>query len=137
MNLIAGLKQYIIKSRRQIIKFLIVGFSSALLDVGLLIILKEKANFHPVWAVAVNQIFIIAYNFLLNKYWSFETSRQPIRQFGRYVTLVIFNYFLSISLMYWLYDVAGMNYKLVRIFSIGLLFIINFIIYKHWVYKEI
>ena len=137
MDYLVKFKEYFISSRRQIIKFLVVGVSSALIDIGLLIILTEKAHFYPVWAVASNQIFIIAYNFLLNKYWSFETTKKPIKQFGRYIILVSFNYFASVVLMYLLYDVAGINYKVVRLFSIGLLFIFNFLAYKHWVYKEV
>lgn len=120
----------------QIIRFLIVGFSSAFIDIGLLILFKEKLNFNPVLAVAINQIFVITYNFLLNKYWSFTSKRQPLRQFGRYIILVIFNYLASIGIMYLLYNLADLNYKVIRVLSIGLLFCFNFMLYKYWVYNE-
>jgi len=103
---------------------------------ALLIVLKEKFNFSPTLAIATNQIFVVIYNFLLNKHWSFETKKMPIQQFSRYVILVIFNYLTSIDLMYLFYDIFGINYKIVRLFSIALLFVINFIFYKYWVYKE-
>ncbi|MFA6514368.1 MAG: GtrA family protein [Patescibacteria group bacterium] len=136
MNLIIKFKDYLFNSKGQIARFLVVGSSSALIDIGLLIFLKEKINFTPVLAVATNQIIIIIYNFLLNKYWSFETRKKPLRQFSRYVILVAFNYFASIILMYLLYSLIGIDYKIVRLVSIGLLFSCNFIAYKHWVYKE-
>lgn len=130
------IKNYLVNSKTQIIKFVVVGSSSALIDIALLVILKEKAHFTPVLAVATNQLIVITYNFLLNKYWSFETSKKPLRQFSRYIVLVAFNYFASIILMYLLYDIIGINYKLVRLASIGLMFSFNFLVYKHWVYKE-
>jgi putative flippase GtrA len=108
-----------------------------ILDIGLLIILTEKAHLYPVLAVAINQIFIIAYSFLLNKYWSFSTKQKPIQQFGRYIILVAFNYFTSILLMYLFYGMLDINYTIVRVFSIGLLFMFNFAAYKYWVYKEL
>lgn len=136
MNFIFKLKQYINNSKCQIVKFLIVGGSSVLIDIGLLIVLKEKFNFHPAFAIATNQIFVVTYNFLLNKYWSFKTKKMAIKQFSRYLILVFFNYLTSIGLMYLLYDRFGINYKIARVFSIALLCIINFIFYKHWVYKK-
>jgi putative flippase GtrA len=137
MNTIFKLKQYITSSKHQIVKFLVVGISTTILDLSLLIVLKEKANFHPVFAVATSQIIVITCNFLMNKYWSFDSKKIPLQQFSRYLVLVAINYFSSISLMYLFYEVLGINYKIVRLFSIALLFMINFIVYKHWVYKEI
>ncbi len=136
MALVTKLKTYILSAKGQIIKFLIVGLSSTVIDLLLLIIFKEVLKFSPVWAVATSQLFIISYNFLLNKYWSFAMKSKTAKQFGRYIILVLFNYIASIMLMYLLYELAGFNYKLVRLFSITVLFSFNFIIYKHWVYKE-
>lgn len=136
MNFVLRLTPYINNSKQQIIRFLVVGSSSALIDIGLLIMLKENFNFRPTFAIAINQIFVVIYNFLMNKYWSFKTKKMPIKQFSRYVVLVFFNYLISIILMYLLYDIFDINYKIARLFSIALLFIVNFIFYKHWVYKE-
>jgi len=136
MNFIFKLTLYINNFKHQIVKFFIVGCSSVLIDMVLLIVLKEKFNFSPTFAVATNQIFVISYNFLLNKYWSFETKKVPVKQFGRYTILVIFNYLISIGLMYLLYNIFRIDYKIVRLFSIAMLFVINFILYKDWVYKE-
>lgn len=136
MNHIFKFKQYIGGSKYQIAKFLIVGASSAIIDLGLLIILKEKLDFRPIFAVAANQIFVITYNFIMNKYWSFGTKQRPMKQFSRYLILVFLNYLASIGLMYLFFDAIGINYKIARLFSIALLFSVNFIFYKHWVYKE-
>lgn len=136
IGIIIKLKQYIKNAKYQIIKYLIIGISSTVLDIWLLISLKEIVSFRPTSAVAINQIFVIAYNFLLNKYWSFNTRQQPLRQFSRYIILVGLNYSAAIFLMYIFHDILSINYILVRISSIALLFIINFIFYKHWVYQE-
>lgn len=133
---IVKLKQYIKNSKYQIIKYLIIGISSTAIDILLLVFLKEKANFGPTFAVAINQILVIAYNFFMNKYWSFKTKKQPLRQFSRYIILVGLNYCSSILLMYIFHDLININYILVRLSSIVLLVTINFILYKHWVYKE-
>ncbi|MFA5945316.1 MAG: GtrA family protein [Patescibacteria group bacterium] len=123
-------------TKKQILKFLAVGASSALLDIGLLVLLKEVAHVRAFLAVAMNQVVVMAYNFLLNKYWSFESKSAHAKQLGRYLVLVGGNYLASIALMYALHEVLGIHYVVVRVSSIGLLMCVNFLFYKHWVYKE-
>jgi len=130
------LKQYIKNSRKQFAKFFIIGISSLIIDMLLLILLKEKIKLAPVYAVAINQLFVIAYNFLMNKYWSFNSRKQGLKQLTRYAALVCFNYLASIIFMYVFSDVLNIDYRLVRLGTIALLFIFNFIVYKTWVYKE-
>jgi len=132
---LSWLFQYAKKTKQQFAKFFIIGISSTLIDLGLLIFLKEKINLNPVLAVVINQIFVIIYSFLMNKYWSFQSKNLPVKQFFRYLILVSANYLISILLMLIFNHFIGINYQIVRISSIGILFIFNFIFYKHWVYK--
>jgi len=120
----------------QILKFLIVGISTAFIDLISLIILKEKFSFSPVWAVVLNQILVVAYNFSLNKHWSFNNRSKSWPQIIKYGSLLLVNYLISITLMAIFTKVFAIDYRLVRLGSIGLMFVINFIAYKYWVYKE-
>ncbi|PIR74232.1 MAG: hypothetical protein COU35_03525 [Candidatus Magasanikbacteria bacterium CG10_big_fil_rev_8_21_14_0_10_47_10] len=130
------LKLYIHSSKYQILRFLAVGVTSLFIDIGLLIFLIERINFRPVVAVATNQLLVILYNFIVNKYWSFSSKKIPFRQLIRYLILVAFNYVTSITFMYIFNDIFHIKYTLVRLSTIATLFIFNFICYKHWVYKE-
>jgi len=124
------------QSRRQIIKYFIVGISSVLLDLVSLIILKEVFRLNPVWAVSLNQILLIFYNFSLNKYWSFSSFSLPHRQFIRYLLLSGFDYLFSVCSMYLFYQQLGFDYRLVRLLAIALMVSWNFLLYKFWIYRE-
>lgn len=126
---------YFKNSQTQILKFLVIGLSSTLLDLFLLFLLKEKIHLSAVTALYFNQIVVILYNFLLNKYWSFQSKQMVWQQFVRYLILVLFNYLMSVFLMYLFHEILDFNYLLVRIFSICLMFSLNFFMYKHWVYR--
>jgi putative flippase GtrA len=119
----------------QFLKFFIVGVSSTVLDILLLITFKELIGLHPAGAVALNQIIIISFNFLLNKYWSFNSKEKTHRQIVRYLTLFMCNYFCAIGIMYLFYEVIGIHYIIVRLGTIALFMLTNFLAYKHWVYK--
>jgi len=120
----------------QVFKFLVVGGSSALLDILLTIFFKEKIGLSPIFSVVVGQIFVIFYNFSLNKFWSFNSKTLLFSQMVRFSMLLVFNYLFGILLMYLLNGLAQIDYRIVRLGSIALMAIYNFFVYKYWVYRE-
>lgn len=121
--------------RQEFIKYFIVGFSGLFLDVGTLILFKKYFHWSAVMAVVVNQIFLLAYNFCLNKYWSFKNKEMPHYQLVRYFILAGVNYLFSVVMMYIFSQKIGFDYRLVRILTIALMVSWNFFLYKYWVYR--
>ncbi|OGH71566.1 MAG: hypothetical protein A2921_03955 [Candidatus Magasanikbacteria bacterium RIFCSPLOWO2_01_FULL_43_20b] len=121
--------------RHQFIRYFCVGFSAFILDMSSLMLLKEVFGWQPITAVVTNQVFIITYVFLLNKYWSFDNRDLDHRQLVRFLTLVGFNYAVSITTMYFFNHRLGWDYRLVRIGTIILATCWNFLSYKYWVYR--
>lgn len=127
---------YIRAHKAQITKFALVGIGSFIIDMSLLIFFKQSIGMSPVAAVAVSQIIVISINFLLNKYWSFESRQVPLKQLNRYLILVLANYSLSLLFMYVFHDLLAYDYRAVRFGTILLFVTSNFLLYKYWVYKE-
>ncbi len=133
------LKKFILHlwgARREFAKYFIIGVSGVALDVGSLFTLKEYFHFSAVMAVVVNQLFLINYGFLLNKYWAFKSKGIAQQQMIRYYLLALANYLFSITWMWFFHDHLGYNYLLIRIANIALAVAWNFLLYKHWVYHE-
>ncbi|MBI4992779.1 MAG: GtrA family protein [Candidatus Magasanikbacteria bacterium] len=122
--------------RHQFFRYFCVGFSAFILDMGSLMLLKEVFDWKPITAVIANQVFIIAYVFLLNKYWSFDSKELDHRQLVRFLILVGFNYAVSITTMYIFNHRLAFDYRLVRIGTIILATCWNFLSYKYWVYRS-
>jgi len=122
--------------RREFTKYFIVGFSGLFLDMGSLILLKEVFGIAPVVGVIINQIFLLAYNFTLNKYWSFGNRSMPHRQLVKYLSLSGFNYLFAVASMYVFNHIFEFDYRLVRIGTIAVMVSWNFFLYKYWVYTS-
>jgi len=122
--------------RHQFTKYFIVGISGVFLDLATLIFFKEFFGFNATVAVVCNQILMLTYNFLLNKYWSFKNKEIPQKQIVRYLILAGFNYFFSVGVMYLFNHLVNYDYRLVRIATIAVMVLWNFFLYKYWVYKE-
>lgn len=122
--------------RRQFIRYFITGVSAVLIDVASLYFLKEYFNFKPITAVIVNQLFLVNYVFLLNKFWAFQSSGMAHKQITKFYVLAGANYFFSIGWMWLGNEKLAFNYLLVRAANIALAVGWNFLLYKYWVYQE-
>jgi len=135
--MVTRLVRHIWISRDQFAKYVMVGGSGVVLDMLTLIGFKEYLMVSATLAVILNQVIVLTYNFTLNKYWSFASRQMGHRQAVRYGLLAGFNYLLSALLMYTFADNLGYDYRLVRIATIALMVLWNFLLYKHWVYQEV
>lgn len=123
------------ESRDQFLRYAVVGTSGTALDLGSLYILRNLLGWSPTLSVVVNQVFIIAYNFSLNKYWSFKSQAIPHRQFVRYLVLTAMNYIIAVSVMHFFAEIHGYDALLVRVVNIVASVAWNFVLFKKWVYK--
>lgn len=123
--------------RNQFFKYFIIGFSAVVADMATLILFKEVFGIVPVFAVVINQVILLVYIFLLNKYWTFRNKEISHKQIVRFLILTSFNYFFSVFTMYIFNHKINFDYRLVRILTIAIMTSWNFPLYKYWVYKEV
>ncbi len=128
---------YISKARKQLFRYAVVGTSGFGIDFLTLVGFKELLGLSPTLAVVCNQAIVLAYNFTLNKYWSFESKVIPHAQLVRYLILATWNYVFSVGAMYMLNEQFDMHYVLARMLSVMAMVSWNFLLYRHWVYAEI
>lgn len=121
--------------RGQIGRYLVVGGSGFVLDVGILYALKQFFGVSATWGVVCSQAIVVGYNFFLNKYWSFQSLDHGRTQFVKYIFLVGVNYATGVGAMYLFHDVVGYYYVWVRVVTVGCFVPINFLFYKYWIYR--
>ncbi len=121
--------------RQQFTKYFITGVSAVILDISSLAFFKEVLYFTPLEAIIVNQFFLLAYVFFVNKHWSFKSTGLTHRQMVRFLTLSGVNYLISVTWMWFWNEKFGFNYLGVRIVNVALSVSWNFLLYKYWVYK--
>lgn len=133
------MKQLILKLwsfRHEFAKYFIIGFSSFLLDVGSLYILKNHLGLKPYVAVIMNQPFILVFVFYLNKHWSFKAGGLTHKQMIRFLCVAGMNYVISAAWMWLFNEKLGLQYLIVRTLNVALAVAWNFLLYKYWVYRS-
>lgn len=117
-------------------KYVIVGISSVAIDLSFFFLFVKLFHFRPTIALVFYQPLVLAFNFLMNKHWSFGSKGASHREFVRYLILTLWNYLFSIGAMHFGHDILLLPAVAVRLCSIACMVLWNFALFKFWVYRE-
>ncbi len=84
--------------RHRFVRYLFVGGTTFLIDFGILYFLKNNLQTTITFSTSVAYWISISYNFLLNRYWTFEAREKEDlkRHITIYMFLLIGNYFFTL-----------------------------------------
>ncbi len=121
--------------RDQFLRYFASGITAFVLDMATLYFFKEYLMLSAVVSVVLNQILIIIFLFLVNKYFSFKAKGDTQKQIIKFFLVMILNYLIAVLWMWVWNDKMGYNYLIVRFVNIALSVSWNFLLYKFWVYR--
>ena len=123
------------ESMGQLYRYLVTGFSSAAIELTLLYIFKDIANFSIIVSNSIALSIVFWFNFLINRLWSFKSTANLKKQLIMYMILFVFNLGASDLIMHLLTTELSMQYLLAKVFAIGAVVTWNFLLYKKVIYK--
>lgn len=117
-------------------RYLFVGFSTVLLDYVLLVVLRAIFLSNLVYAVSFAYWVSIAYNFTLNRIWSFKATEDMVRkQIIYYGILLLFNYLVTLGVV-WGLESMGLSEYIAKLFALALTITWTYLFYKKFVFKN-
>ncbi len=120
--------------KTKLFRFVVVGVTSAIIDMGLLIGLRELGGVSIPIATTIGFWTGLFYNFSLNRAWSFGAERIAT-PFVRYLTVVGINYLVTLTIVTG-GAAAGVPYIFAKIFAIGFGTLGTFVAYNRWVFVQ-
>lgn len=132
----ASLARGIVDHRQALLRYLIVGVTSFVLDYGILALAYRGLD-APLW-LATTAGFWISFvaNFLLSRHWTFQVGHHASStQLRRYGVLVAANYAITVVAV-WLLHHAGAPLLLAKAITVGALTVTTFVGYRRWVFAS-
>lgn len=111
----------------QIIRFIISGGLTALLELGMIILMVEQLLIHYLWANAISFIVANLFNYVLSRFWVFSASDKKV-----HVELLSFFIVTGVGLLinqfiiYMMVDFASVDYRFAKICAILATVVWNF-----------
>jgi putative flippase GtrA len=111
----------------RLLKFGIVGCCGMAIDFFVTWLCKEKLHFNKYLSNSLGFCCAVTSNFLLNRYWTFESVAQPFAaQFARFVLVSLSGLLINNLLLYLLVKNIKSNFYLLKLVVIGLVFFWNY-----------
>ena len=123
------------KSKKQFIRYIIVGFSSFILEYLLFFTLFKVIGINELISNPIAIAVVFWFNYLMNRYWSFKSKSKLGKQLLLYLILFAFNTIISNLFIYIGIDLLNISPLISKVVIMGLIVIWNFVIYKKVIYK--
>jgi len=125
------------KSKKQFLRYLIIGFSSFFLEYLLFYIMFKVLDINELISNTIAIAIVFWFNFLMNRFWSFESNEKFAKQLMLYGMLFAFNLGVSNLFIYFMTNYLMVSPLISKVLIMGLIVIWNFIIYKTIIYKSV
>jgi putative flippase GtrA len=120
---------------RQLMRYLVIGFSTAAIEFTLLFVFKDIVGLTVLWANSAALSIVFWFNFLLNRFWSFKSKVDIRKQLIMYAILFLINLGASDLMMYLLVTQLRIMYLFAKVFAMGAIVCWNFFLYRKVIYK--
>ncbi len=117
-------------------RYLIIGVSTVILDYLILFILRAKKSEGLTPSVTAAYWLSIAYNYSLNKAWSFGAKSLTARQNIMYLSLLGINYLITLSAIHGLQSL-GVSEYIGKMAALAITIPWTYYAYKHRIFKAI
>jgi putative flippase GtrA len=121
----------------QVPRALVVSGLAAILDFALLIVLVERASWHPVPAAILSYLVGGVLQYVLSSLWVFPNApANAATGFVAFTVLSLVGLGITWMTLALLHDGYRVNYALAKMVALGLAFTWNFLSRKYWLFKR-
>lgn len=110
------------------IMFSVVGASGVLVDFFVTWVFKEKVKTHKYVANSLGFITATISNYLLNRYWTFNTDgvSAQFHEFSKFFFIALIGLIINNAILYLLHEKTKWNFYFSKLVAIGIVSIWNF-----------
>ena len=116
-------------------RFLVVGGSSTLLQIGLLTLFIETGLLQPVFASALSYILSSIYNYFLNYYLTFVNTKSHLETFPKFVLVAATGVGINTLVFAMVFHLSHF-YLFAQCIAVTVTLLLNYSLHKYWIYQE-
>lgn len=118
------------------VRYILVGGTTFIIDFGILYCLHGLLKLNLAGSTSVAYWIAIAYNFFLNRYWTFDVHEKASlkHHITTYLVLLIFNYLFTVTFV----SIFGthINYILAKALAVLIQMSWTYFVYKNYIFVK-
>ena len=127
-----GVRRYL----ASFIRYFVSGGTAMLIHFGTLILLVEQFKIIPIVATSVGFCLAVIFNYLAQYYWTFKPTGSHKRFILRFLGVTIITLNINTGLFWFLTEFQNLPYIVSQVFATGAVFLLNFVINRHFTFKS-
>jgi putative flippase GtrA len=117
------------------LKYAVVGITTELIDLVTYLLLIS-VGMHYLLADNVNNIFVMGFNYLAHRRFTFNSEQKVHFEVGKYIINLLIIYTYSTVLLYIFVDIIGFSELVGKLIQIAMVPVINYLLLKRFVYRQ-
>lgn len=118
-------------ARADLVRYVLIGGTAFLLDVGLFTVLHLGAAVDPLVANTVAVFVSMLFSFSLNAFANFKVRDRLLTRFVSFVVVCGIGYLLSMGILWLLISVFGIHPVAAKLVSLPVVLVVQFLANKH------
>ena len=115
-----------------------VGSLTAGIYISLFTLLLKALNGNYQIAVSISYVVAVVLHFTANRKFTFKSRTNMLsQQLPRYLIMLVINYFITLTFMHVAIEVCHLPPYLGIVFTICATGVLNFLIYKFWIFQAV
>jgi len=134
------LKALFIKYETTIVQFIkvnLIGIINTFIDWGLFALLNSVFDLHRYIVAPISYTCGIANSFLLNKFWAFKKHSFRGLELLKFIVVNLLTLAIKMLTIEVLKTQFGINETIGNMLATPIIFVVNFVLYKYWVFKSV
>ena len=119
------------------IRYFISGGTATVIHFGTLILLVEEFKINSTIATTAGFCIAVIFNYLAQFYWTFKPTGSHGRFILRFLGATTFTLGINTGLFWFLTEYENFPYVISQIFATGVVFLLNFLINRHFTFKSV
>jgi putative flippase GtrA len=121
--------------RHSFVRYVVIGGTSFVIDFLLLVALHGSVGMNVLVAASISYWTSIIFNFLANRFWTFEATEQSImKHVAAYLLLLAANYLFTIAIIA-LGQQLGIHYTIAKVIAVIIQMAWTYLVYKKVIFK--
>jgi len=129
------LKEQLLKTISQFIKFGIVGLINTLITLTTIFILSNYLNVYYIYSNFIGYLLGFINSFIMNKFWTFRSYGNLYKESVLFLIVFLVCYLIQLSFLYYLHGIKQLNENLSQIISMIVYTLANFLLNKFLTFK--
>lgn len=132
------LQHFVSTNKNTFFSFITVGAIAALINFSSFAFFLQQLSLNYAVSISFSFILSVIFHFTANRYFTFKSRDVNFyHQLPKYLSMVLFNYVVTLCVMYFVVELRHLSPYLGNVIAIGMTVMTGYMLSRYWVFTKV